>query len=90
MFASENCTFKYAVLLALHVSYPCEGSIQILRYTFNEKRLKQRVFLARNFMSAPVVVTGDYIVGVVTETAVRLHFDADEICRQEDHSEPID
>lgn len=42
-------------------------------------------------MITPVVVTGDYIVGVVTESAVRLHFDADEICRQEDHwKKPIE
>jgi len=90
-FASKNCTFKcLGFSWRFHVSYPCEENIQILRYTFNGKRLKQRVFLARNFTIAPVVVIGDYIVGVVTESAVRLHFDADEICRQEDHSEPIE
>lgn len=66
-----------------------EGNVQILRYTFNGKRLKQRVVLARNSTIAPVVVTGDYI-GVVPESAVWLHFDADEICRLEDHSEPIE
>lgn len=48
------------------------------------------MFLIRNFIIALVIVTGDYIVGVVPESAIRLHFDADEICRQEDHSEPIE
>lgn len=40
-------------------------------------------------MIASVVVTGDYI-GVFSESAIWLHFDADEICRQKDHSEPIE
>ncbi|KAL0120920.1 hypothetical protein PUN28_008550 [Cardiocondyla obscurior] len=60
------------------------GMLNVFR--LRGKRLKQRVFLAGNFMTAPVVVTGDYIVGVVTESAVRLHFDADEIsCKGRTH-----